>query len=298
MKKLALLLSATIFLVSLCGCDNKAIYHSNNSINSDKYEVEDSGYMAYTNFVRKNNSGEYELIFDDLVYDGGEFDLDVEFQFEGRGKKVEVVDALAMFFVDGYIQEFSLDNGEKAMVHNISFPNNKLVHVNYKSVLSTYDDRSEKHTISAVILPYWELGMDNFIKNTVIMSFTREITLNKLHKIENNNIVQMNTREKTEWDELHSELPFKSGALDTDLVFHSFNNGKTCCYVFCGDELISQNGSFIFESNNSNPNMVSFQNISVKRTDIGKPLFVLYVPKDIENPSIERTCNYLWERME
>lgn len=294
MKKIALLLITSIILMGLCGCGNKTMENSNDSNISNESEVEASGYTGYTNFVKKQDSGEYVPILDDLEYNGGEFDLDVEIQFEGFGKKAEFIDALAMLFVDGYMQEFSLDNDENALVHKITIQNKELMYINYKSVLTTYDVSSKEHIICAVILPYWELGWEDFIRDNAVMAKTRKIKLNTVNQPVEDYIIQMNNREKTDWDTEHSELPFKRGETNTDLTFHCDNVGETCCYVFCGGELFSQDGRYIFESSNADPNMTAFQDITVDESDVGKSLFVLSVPQHTDSIGIRNTFNYLW----
>lgn len=277
------------------GIDTAETSESDTNAISNESKVESNGYSSSTNFVQKSGPEDYEMIMDELVYNGGEFNIYVELQFFGFGKEAEFVDALALFFVDGYIQEFSVDDDEKALVHKITIPNNTLSYINYKGELTTYNDSSDKHTICAVILPYWELGADNFIRDTALMAQKREIKLNSLNKPEENNILKMSTRGRTSWDSGHTELPYEHGESDADLTFHCFNVGETCCYVFCDGKLLSFDGKYIFESNNPDPQTVSFQNISVDSSEIGKPLFVLYMPKSYDSLG-NRSCNYLWDR--
>lgn len=307
-RKYLIALFMCLFLLILTACQDKLTDNSNignlsvsdtgvlNVVESYESKEEAKEYTAYTNFVKKNDAGKYDLIFDKLEYNGGEFDIDVEFEFEGRGEETESVDALAMFFVDGYMQEFSLDNDEKTFVHKITIQNNALMHLNYKSVLRTFDNSLDKHTICTVILPYWRLGGGYFYRDNVKMSMTREIILNTINSPKDDIVVQMNIRERTNWDREHSELPFRHGDLNTDLTFHCFKAHETCCYVFCGGELFSQDGKYIFESSNTDPDKTTFQNISVDESDVGKSLFILSVSKS--NFDVETTCNYLWDESE
>lgn len=310
MRRKYLVVIACFLSLTLTACQDKVIDNScnenisvsdksttNANISNESKEEAEEGYTAYTNFVKKNGSGEFELIFDKLEYNGGEFDIDVEFEFDGYGKEAELVDALAMFFVDGYIQEFSLDNDDNAFVHKITIQNNELMHINFKSVLKTYDKILDKHMVCAVILPYWRLGNDIFYRDNAKMSMAREITLNTVNSSEDDGVVaQMNIREKTDWDREHSELPFKHGDVNTDITFHCFEPDETFCYVFCDGELLTQDGKFIFESSNTNQNKTTYQNICVEDSDVGKSLFVLYVSKNCFE--VETTCNYLWTERE
>lgn len=303
-RKISVAFIMCILLFVLSACQSNVVNNLSeddsdegiSDTNASGKNEEANGYIGYTNFVKKHETETYVPIFDDIVYDGGEFDIDLEFQFEGNGEKAKYVDALAMLFVDGFIQDFSLEGDEKALVHNITIQNNALLHANCKGVLTTYDNNLDEHSICAVILPYWQLGSGNFIMDTAIMSITREIKLNKINNPQKDNIIQMSTREATAWDSVHSELPFKVGKVNTELIFHCLKEGETCCYVFCDGRLLSQNGKYIFESNNSDSETVSFQSVAVDKSSAGKSLFVLYVSKGIDQPSVERTCNYLWEK--
>lgn len=232
-----------------------------------------------TNFVKKQGSGEYALIFDDPEYNGGEFDIDFEVDWQCSENK-KSFDALAMFFVDGYIQEFSLDGDEKALIHKVTVANGGTSYFNYKCALTTYDDSSDKHRICAVAMPFIRRGTGNFIADTYVMSMEREIRLNKVNKPEKDSVIMMSTAEKIG---AHSDnqtmLPFERGDTDTELTFQCRRSVEMCCYVFCGEELLSQDGKYIFESGNTDPDKVSVQTVSVNREDLGKPLYVLYIAK-------------------
>lgn len=312
------ILSACMLLLMMTSCqnntlDNSSEGNSNTGISdssgfyvSDPYSSvpnesnePDGSYFTHTNFVKKKTSEDgsdsYVPILGEIIYNGGELDIYVEVEFSGD-YDIEKMNALALFFVDGYIQEFSLDDDEKALVHNATVPNNKVAYYNYKCAPATYDNDTGEHTMVAVILVYWQFEIGNFVRDTVPVDVSRKIKLNTVNKPENDNVVQMNNRKKTGWDGEHSELPFKQGEADTEVTFHCFNEGETCCYVFCGGELFSPDGKYIFESVNSDRETVSFQSISVDKSDVGKPLYVLYVPKG-EYPMIERTCNHLWRKL-
>lgn len=296
------------FLFSLGGCDNNGddTYSdiSNTQISgtglpsgSDDERV---SYAASTNFLKRtvspDGSCNYAPLLGGIVYDGGEMELYVEFTFSGSRENVKSMDGIALLFIDGYIQEFSVENGEKALVHNVTVPNNESGGFGFGFEPTTYDKDSDKHTIVMVILPKWAAGHGNFIKDSAVMAVGREITLNKINTPKEDNIVRMNIRERTSWDDMHSELPFKRGTADTDLVFHCRNAQETSCYLFCGGKLITHEGKCIFYSENKDEKAVSYFGVSVNESDIGKTLYVLYVPKDYFGAKpVETTCNYLWE---
>lgn len=262
---------------------------------------ENGSYMAQTNFVERKFSedGSYKYIpFEGgIVYNGGELELYVEFTFYGDRSDVKNMDAAALLFVDGYIQEFSVENDETALIHNVTVSNNKTARIRYSCIPRTYDKNSEKHTIVAVLLPNWAIGRGNFVRNTVVMAVSREIVLNTINVPEENYTVQMKTREKTDWDNGHDQLPFKQDGSNTKPVFHCFNQGETNCYLFCSGKLISHDGKYIFAANNKNEDTVSYFGVAVDEADVGKPLYVLYIPKSYGSGSgfVERTCNYLWD---
>lgn len=256
-------------------------------------------YIAQMNFVKREDSstGAYNYVpfYDGIVYNGGEFEFYAEFTFSGDRSSIKSMDAIALLFIDGYIQEFSLENGETAFVHNVTVPNNKMARIGFSFVPTTYDADSDKHTIVAVILPNWVTGYGNFISESAVMAVGREITLNAVNVPEEDNIVKMKTREKTSWDTEHSELPFKQDGSNTNPVFHCFDLGETYCYLFCGGELFSYEGKCIFAADNKDEDTVSYFGVSLNDSDIGKPLYVLYVPKEYGGSVMVRTtCNYLW----
>lgn len=259
---------------------------------------ESRGFYARTNFVKRmvsaDGSESYAPILDDIIYDGGELEIYVEFEIHRTPSDVRNFSATALFFVDGYMQEFSLDNDEKALMHNITVQNDETGHVNYRFTPVVCDDNAKEHYISAVILINDRVHLPeyNFTKEAEPIGITRKITLNTINKPEKNNVIKMDNREKTAWDNSHSEQPYKRGNSDSELTFHYIKQGEACCYIFCDGKLFSQDGKYIFEGNNDNADTVSFANISVSELDIGKALYVLYVPKD--DSSIQTTANYLW----
>ncbi len=265
---------------------------------SDEGNEESVGYQASMNFVAEKSSENglpsYIPIFDDIVYDGGEFDIYVQLGFVGSGHDLEKTDALAMFCVDGYLQEFSLGNDEKALVHKISVPNGGTITFSCKCRPVTYDTESKEHTICAVVLPYWEMGSEKFIRTTAVASVTREIILRTINKPEKDNVVQMKVREQTEWDKSgNAELPFAQNDSDHELAFYCYGQEKMYCYLFCGEELVSQNGKYIFVSDNKDPDKIAVCNISTDEFDKNNPCFVIYISKD--KGADLNSCIYFWK---
>lgn len=258
-----------------------------------------AGYQAAANFMTKrvsqDGSESYIPILDDIVYNGGELNICVEYNFSGTGHNIQKTDALAMFFVDGYMQEFSLEDDEPALIHNIIVENNVTARINYKCTPVSYDGDSEEHTICAVMLPYWTIGYGNFVRDTAVMAVSRKIILNTVNMPAENNIIQMSGREKTPWDNEHSEIPFKQNY--SNLILHCHNEEKTICYLFCDGKLVSKDGKYMFANDSGNSDKTSFVDISTDEFDVDKPCYVLYVPKDAKG-IVERTCNYTWNKGE
>lgn len=262
--------------------------------------IESDSYMAQMNFVERklSNDGSYDYVpfRDGIIYDGGEMDFYVEGIFSGSRKSVKAMDAVVLLFVDGYIQEFSLEGDEMAMLHNITIQNNETARLRFRCIPTTYDVNAKRHSLIAVILPSWQAGSGNFLRDTAVMAVGREITLNTIHEPSKDEIIKMDTRQKTDWDSSHSELPFKQDGSNTNVIFHCFYEGETNCYLFCDGELLSQEGKYIFNACNQDADMVSYYGISLSESQIGSSLYVLYIPKNYgESAMVERTCNYLWD---
>ncbi len=315
MQKQCVFITLICFIVlTFTGCDkttqnglNETEMYSDAS-NAPTSDIEspmetDSGigsYMAQMNFVERriseSGSDDYVPFSDRIVYNGGEFDLYAEFLFSGDRKSVKNMNAIALLFIDGYAQEFSLDNSEKALVQSLTVSNNEPARIHLSFIPTTYDESSSKHTIITVILPKWVASSDNFVRDTVIMAVGREITLNTINVPGENYIVKMDTRKKTEWDLNHSELPFKQDGSNTNLIFHCFNQGESNCYLICNGNLLSQDGKFIFAANNQDSDTVSYLGFSMNKSDVGNPLYVLYIPKNYQDTAmVERSCNYVWD---
>lgn len=304
----AIVICVCLFLLNGCNNRNAESYLStfsskqNSGIKPFEGNDETGAYSARTNFVKmtvtEDNSYKYVPILEDIVYDGGTMSLYVEFTFSGDRKSVKSMEGIALLFIDGYMQEFSIENEEKAFIHNVVVPNNSTERFGFSFVPTTYDKDSDKHTMIMVILPQWTVGYGNFIRNSVVMMVGREITLNKINFPKEDIVIQMETREKTDWDNNHIELPFKQDGSNTKPVFHCFAAGETNCYLFCGEELISHEGKCIFSANNKEEKTVSYFGVMVSDSDIGKPLYVLYIPKKYDGTTtVERSCNYLWEQI-
>ncbi len=298
------------FLLVLSGCANETLRNSAETATTSSVPTsidnvtDDTGagngsYMAHMNFVERkaseNGASEYVPILDGIVYNGGTLDLYAEFLFSGDRKNVKSMDAAALLFIDGYIQEFSLENSEPALIQNLTVPNKETARIHLSCIPTTYDENSDKHTIIAVILPKWQAGLGNFVRDTAVMAVGREIALNKINVPEENRIVKMGTREKTGWDVSHTELPFEQDGSKTNIIFHCFDQGETNCYILCDGKLFSQDEKFIFAADNQASD-TSYFGVSLNDSDVGKPLYVLYIPKNYDGSAIvERTCNYVWE---
>lgn len=312
-KSLAFTLLTCAVLFALTGCNGDTWNNPSETENylndssvltsdiavSEENDSENGSYMAQMNFVEEkiSDDGSYNYVpfYDGIIYNGGELEFHIEFTFSGDRKSVKSMEAVALLFVDGYIQEFSLENSDMALTHSLIVPNDELARIRINFIPTTYDENTKKHTIIAVIMPNWTTGSDNFVRDTAVMAVGREITLNTVNVPKEDYIIEMKTREKTGWDFDHGELPFKQDGLNTNPVFHCFNQDETYCYLFCDGKLISYDEKFIFAANNQNADSVSYFGVSVNESDIGKSLYVLYIPKNYGGSEfVERTCNYLW----
>ena len=84
-------------------------------------------YLASINIAKyrytENDSIQFGPVLDNIVYDGNDIDLYLELYLTDMGESKNV-DAMALFFLDGFLLESSIDGSDKALSNIFSFKSN------------------------------------------------------------------------------------------------------------------------------------------------------------------------------
>lgn len=284
-----IILTICISLPFLTSCESFKNAQELRNEHSD-YEYMSSINMANYRYVEEGKM-QFGPILETIEYDGYCIDYYLELRYSDFGRS-EKIDAVALFFLDGYLLKTSFDDGNISYVNTFSFETNVLSRFNFKCFPEKYCNDLDKHMITSIVIPNYNLlSWESGIRDNVIMTISKEIDFpNPINGLGTDNVKMMDQKDFSE----SNELLFSVFENELEIEINCYEQGDVYCYLFGNGELVPSSSEYIvFSSQNNFNGQTSYAKIDADySTNKNSIFFVLYVNRINYNNSA-KSHNYL-----